>query len=73
MKKIFFGTCLLLAVGFSACKPDGALTPEELDAKVNTLAASKIEAINAQATTDCEARMATEVKALSDSLMKSNK
>ncbi len=70
MKKIIYGASLVLAVALSSCKGDAALSPTELEAKVNSLAASKIEAINAQATTDCEARMATEVKAIGDSILK---
>ena len=40
-----------------------------VQAKVDSLAAIKIEEANAKATADCEARMATEVKAITDSLV----
>jgi hypothetical protein len=70
MKKIIYGLSLVLATAFASCKGDAGLSPTELEAKVNSLAAAKIEAANAQATTDCEARMATEVKSISDSISK---
>jgi hypothetical protein len=70
MKKLIYGFSLILTLAIVSCKQDGALSPSELEARVITLASAKIEAINAQATADCEARMATEVKPISDSLMK---
>lgn len=70
MKKLIYGSSLILSLALASCKGGGALSPSELQARVDSLASTKIEALNAQATADCEARMATEVKAISDSLMK---
>jgi hypothetical protein len=45
------------------------MSPEAVQAKVDSLAASQIELANANATAECETRMATELKSKTDSLV----
>ncbi len=69
MKKVLTSfTAILLAVTLHSCN-EAKMDPAAITAKVDSLAASKIEAANAAAITECETRMTTEVKAMTDSLV----
>jgi len=69
MKKIILTFSALALVTLVQSCGEKAMDPMAVQAKVDSLAAIKIEEANAKATADCEARMATEVKAITDSLV----
>ncbi len=69
MKKVLFSLTLFTAIGLMSSCTQPTVDTASLQAKVDELAAQKIEALNAQATQECETRMATEVKALADSMV----
>lgn len=69
MKKIILTFSALALVFLVQSCGEKAMAPMAVQAKVDSLAAIKIEEANAKATADCEARMATEVKATTDSLL----
>lgn len=72
MKKIISSLFIVTAIAFTACN-EAKVDPAVTEAKVNELAASKIEAATAKATEECETRMATEVKPMADSLVNAAK
>jgi hypothetical protein len=49
------------------------MSEAEVSKLVDSMSAAQIEDISAKATQDCEARMATEVGKISDSILKSYK
>jgi low affinity Fe/Cu permease len=70
MRKIIFSACLLLSVALmQSCNQEVQMDPAALQAKIDSLAAGKIEEATSKATSDCETRMATEVKAMADSIV----
>jgi len=74
MRKLIFKTALILSFGLlQSCGSEATMDPAAVQAKVDSLAAGKIEEATAKATTDCETRMATEVKAMADSLLMAKK
>jgi predicted acetyltransferase len=69
MKKVLTTiSALMLVVALHSCK-EAKMDPAAVQAKVDSLASSKIEEANANAIQECETRMATEVKAMTDSLV----
>ena len=48
---------------------EAKMDPATVEAKVNELAAEKIKEAEAKATADCETRMATELKTMTDSMV----
>jgi uncharacterized lipoprotein NlpE involved in copper resistance len=70
MKKIITAFAI---VGFIAtlqsCNNQTAVDPTLVTAQVDSLASSKIETASAYATTECETRMATELKTMTDSIV----
>ncbi len=71
MKKSLFvvGAAMLGTVLMSSCGQQPAVDPSAVNAKVDSIAAAKIEQANTEATANCEARMATEVSAKADSIV----
>lgn len=70
MRKIILSAGLLLSVAMmQSCGGQAEMDPSAVQAKVDSLAASKIEEATAKATSDCETRMSTEVKAMADSIV----
>ena len=72
MKKIILSLFVVTALAFQSCN-EAKVDPAATEAKVNELAAPKIEAATAKATEECETRMATEVKPMADSLVNAAK
>jgi predicted small lipoprotein YifL len=69
MRKIITSvTALCLLALLNSCG-EKAMDPAAVDAKVDSMAAAKIEAASASAIKECETRMATEVKFKTDSLV----
>ncbi len=69
MKKVLTSItalCLIALLNSCATQP---MDPAAVEAKVDSLAASKIESASAAAIKECETRMATEVKYKTDSLV----
>jgi hypothetical protein len=70
MKKII---TVFAVIGFIAtlpsCNNETTMDLATVTAKVDSLASSKIETATATATTECETRMATELKTLTDSIV----
>jgi len=70
MRKIILSAALLVAIAsLQSCGSETKMDPAAVTAKVDSLASAKIEAASAKATTDCETRMTTEVKAMTDSIV----
>ncbi|MEZ5046176.1 MAG: hypothetical protein R2831_04220 [Chitinophagaceae bacterium] len=69
MKKLILSLSVLVGLAMLNSCGETAMDPAQVEAKVNEAAAVKIEEANAQANTECEARMATELKAATDSLV----
>jgi hypothetical protein len=72
MKKYLFSLTALAMIALASC---GGKQMDEtaIAAKVDSIAAAQIEDITAKTNQDCEARMATEVVTMADSIVKSNK
>jgi hypothetical protein len=69
MNKLLLTMCLAGTLALASC--GGKQMDESEKAKlVDSLAGAQIQDITAKATQDCEARMATEVKAKTDSIIK---
>jgi hypothetical protein len=69
MKKVLLSfSALMLAFAFHSCT-QAPMDPAAVQAKVDSMAASKIEAASAAAISECETRMATELKSTTDSLV----
>ena len=61
---------LLVSIALlQSCGGEAQMDPSAVQAKVDSLAASKIEEATAKATSECETRMTTEVKAMTDSIV----
>ena len=74
MRKIILSAGMLLLVAtMQSCGGETAMDPAAVQAKVDSLSAAKIEEATAKATADCETRMATEVKAMADSIVNATK
>jgi hypothetical protein len=70
----FFKSLSAVAIcALASCGGGAQLTESQMNAMADSIAAPKIEEINAKATADCEARMTTEVKTMVDSIVKNNK
>ena len=70
MRKIILSAILLIsAATVQSCGEQAQMDPSAVQAKVDSLAATKIEEATAKSTSDCETRMATEVKAMADSIV----
>jgi hypothetical protein len=72
MKQI---TLCIVGVGLllSSCGGGAQMTESQINAMVDSIAATRIEEANAKATADCEARMSTEVKVKADSILNGTK
>lgn len=69
MKKVLTSiTALCLIALLNSCG-EKATDPAVVEARVDSMAAVKIDAASATAISDCETRMATEVKYKTDSLV----
>jgi hypothetical protein len=73
MNKIFQAIAVVAVITLSSCGGGATMTEAQLNTMADSMAGPKIEEINAKATADCEARMATEVKTTVDSLLKTSK
>ena len=69
MKKVFITMTAICIVAILNSCGEKAMDPAAVQAKVDSMAAIKIDAMSATAIADCEMRMATEVKAKTDSLV----
>jgi len=70
MRKIILSAGMLLFVAaMQSCGEEAQMDPAVVQARVDSLAAGKIEEATAKATVDCETRMATEVRAMADSIV----
>ncbi len=69
MKKVILSFAVLGAMFFLHSCNEAKMDPAAVQAKVDSLAASKIEEATAKANSDCESRMATELKTMSDSIV----
>jgi hypothetical protein len=72
MNKYLFSFATLALVALASCggqKMDEAA----ISAKADSIAAEQIADITAKTNQDCEARMATEVATMADSIIKANK
>jgi hypothetical protein len=69
MRKLILSASLIVAmVAIQSCG-EAEMDQSAVDAKINEQAAAKIEEATATMNAQCETRMATEVKALSDSII----
>lgn len=69
MKKVVFSLMSLSMIVMMQSCGETQMDPATVQAKVDSMAASKIEAANATATSECETRMTTEVKSMADSIV----
>lgn len=69
MKKVLTSITALSIVALLNSCGEKAMDPAAVQAKVDSMASAKIEAATASAITECETRMATEVKQKTDSLV----
>ena len=74
MKKII---TVFAVIGFIAtlpsCNNETTMDLATVTAQVDSLASSKIETATATAITECETRMATELKSMTDSMVQAKK
>lgn len=69
MKKIVLSVAsVLVAAGMISCNQGQPMDPAAVQAKVDEMAAKRIEEVTKTADLECQARMSTEVKALADSM-----
>lgn len=74
MRKMIYGAMLMVSIAIlQSCGEQAQMDPAAVQAKVDSLAAGKIEEMTAKATAECETRMATEVKAMADSIVNAAK
>lgn len=74
MRKIIYSAMLLVSIAtLQSCGEQAQMDPAAVQAKVDSLAAGKIEEMTAKATAECETRMTTEVKAMADSIVNAAK
>ena len=69
MKKVLTIIPALCLIALLNSCGEKAMDPAAVEAKVDSMAATKIEAAKANAISECETRMATEVKFKADSLV----
>lgn len=69
MKKVLTSIVALSLVALLNSCGEKAMDPAAMQAKVDSLAATKIDAASAAAISECETRMATEVKFKTDSMV----
>ena len=69
MRKVILSLAVIGGVVFLQSCGETKMDPAAVQAKVDSLAATKIEEATAKATQDCEARMTTELKSMTDSLV----
>lgn len=70
MKKIITAFAIVGSIVFlQSCNTQTAVDPTLVAAQVDSLASAKIETASANATTECETRMATELKTITDSIV----
>ncbi|MCC7030113.1 MAG: hypothetical protein IT257_07400 [Chitinophagaceae bacterium] len=69
MKKIISSISVVCLLALLNSCGEKAMDPAALEAKVDSMAAAKIDAASASAIKECETRMATEVKFKTDSLV----
>lgn len=69
--RLFNFIVLLLFIVTSSCQPEQThkLTQQEMEMKVDSMVAAKMEIVNQQAMEDLDHRMAIEVKAKTDSIV----
>lgn len=69
MKKIVLSFASLLVVaGMISCNQGQPMDAAAIQAKVDEMAAKRIEEVTKTADLECQARMVTEVKAMADSM-----
>lgn len=74
MRKMIYSAMLLVSIAMlQSCGEQAQMDPAAVQAKVDSLAAGKIEEMTAKATAECETRMATEVRAMADSIVNAAK
>ncbi|MFM2385778.1 MAG: hypothetical protein RL660_535 [Bacteroidota bacterium] len=69
MKKALSFSTLAAMLLFAACSGGSQMSAADIDKKVDETAKTQIEAAEAKAISDCEARKATEVRLKSDSMV----
>ncbi len=69
MKRLLTSVPALCLIALLNSCGEKAMDPAAIEAKVDSMAAAKIEAARATAISECETRMATEVKFKTDSLV----
>lgn len=74
MKKIVLSfASVLVAAGMVSCNQGQPMDAAAIQAKVDEMAAKRIEEVTKTADLECQARMATEVKAMADSMVNAAK
>jgi hypothetical protein len=73
MKKILLSVALVGTILMSSCGGGTAMTESQVTAMVDSIAGEKNNEASAKATAECEARMTTEIKTMSDSLIANKK
>jgi hypothetical protein len=74
MKKIYLllsAICISALIG--ACSGGKSMSEVEIKKAADSIASIQIEELSLKADQDCEARMATEVKTIADSIVNANK
>jgi hypothetical protein len=70
MKKIITAFAIVGSIVFlQSCSNETSMDLAAVTAQVDSLASAKIETASANATTECETRMATELKTITDSIV----
>lgn len=70
MKKIVLSVAsVLVMAGMFSCNQAQPMDPAAVQAKVDEMAAKRIEEVTKTADLECQARMVTEVKAMADSMV----
>ncbi|MBU3676739.1 MAG: hypothetical protein FGM54_06110 [Chitinophagaceae bacterium] len=70
MKKIVLSVAsVLVAAGMFSCNQAQPMDPAAVQAKVDELAAKRIEEVTKTADLECQARMVTEVKAMAETMI----
>jgi hypothetical protein len=70
MTKVLLSITICASLFLASCGGGAPVSETQLNAMADSIAAPKIEEMEAKATADCEARMVTEVKTLVDSMAK---
>ena len=70
MKKIIMAFAIVASLLImQSCNNETSMDLAAITAQVDSLASAKIETASANATTECETRMATELKTMTDSIV----